>query len=247
MTDYKIIIPARYNSKRFPGKPLVKIHGKTMLERVWLNAMDSAASEVIIATDDQRIEAVAKNFGAHVCLTSNEHKSGTDRIIEAIEILGLRDDEIILNVQGDEPLLSNKLMDECASLISDKGECIGTLASPFTKGERLDDPNSVKVLVNTRGYAIYFSRAVIPFNCQESKLEKNNAIFLHHGIYSYKCNTLRKLPKLTISSVFDGENLEQLKPLYNGLKIRVGEASKRPGPSVDVFEDVRLVEGELMR
>ena len=156
MTDYKIIIPARYNSKRFPGKPLVKIHGKTMLERVWLNAMDSAASEVIIATDDQKIETVAKNFGAHVCVTSNEHKSGTDRIIEAIEILGLRDDEIILNVQGDEPLLSNKLMDECASLISDKGECIGTLASPFTKGERLDDPNSVKVLVNTRGYAIYF-------------------------------------------------------------------------------------------
>ena len=94
MTDYKIIIPARYNSKRFPGKPLVKIHGKTMLERVWLNAMDSAASEVIIATDDHRIEAVAKNFGAHVCVTSNEHKSGTDRIIEAIEILGLRDDEI---------------------------------------------------------------------------------------------------------------------------------------------------------
>ena len=247
MTDYKIIIPARYNSKRFPGKPLVKIHGKTMLERVWLNAMDSAASEVIIATDDQRIETVAKNFGAHVCVTSNEHKSGTDRIIEAIEILGLRDDEIILNVQGDEPLLSNKLMDECASLISDKGECIGTLASPFTKGERLDDPNSVKVLVNTRGYAIYFSRAPIPFNCQESKLEKNNAIFLHHGIYSYKCNTLRKLPKLTISSVFDGENLEQLKPLYNGLKIRVAEASKRPGPSVDVFEDVRLVEEELMK
>ena len=138
-------------------------------------------------------------------------------------------------------------MDECASLISVKGECIGTLASPFTKGERLDDPNSVKVVVNTRGYAIYFSRAPIPFNCQESKLEKNNTIFLHHGIYSYKCNTLRKLPKLTIPSVFDGENLEQLKPLYNGLKIRVGEASKRPGPSVDVFEDVRHVEEELMK
>ena len=112
MRDYKIIIPARYNSKRFPGKPLVKIHGKTMLERVWLNASESAASEIIIATDDQRIETAAKNFGANVCVTSNKHKSGTDRIIEAIELLGLRDDEIILNVQGDEPLLGNKLMDE---------------------------------------------------------------------------------------------------------------------------------------
>tara|TARA_Y100000766_G_scaffold240979_1_gene218661 strand:- start:852 stop:1595 length:744 start_codon:yes stop_codon:yes gene_type:complete len=246
MTDYKIIIPARYNSKRFPGKPLVKIHGKTMLERVWLNAMDSSASEIIIATDDHRIETAAKNFGAHVCVTSNEHKSGTDRIIEVIEILGFRDEEIILNVQGDEPLLSNKLMDECASLISGEEECIATLASPFSEGERLDDPNLVKVLVNTQGYAIYFSRAPIPFNCEENKLENNKAIFLHHGIYSYNCKTLRKLPKLTISPVFDGENLEQLKPLYNGLKIRVGEASKRPGPSVDVFEDIRLVEEELV-
>ena len=246
MTDYKIIIPVRYNSKRFPGKPLVKIHGKTMLERVWLNAMDSAALEVIIATDDQRIETIARNFGAHVCVTSSEHKSGTDRIIEAIEILGLNDDEIILNVQGDEPLLGNKLMDECASLISGNEVCIGTLASPFNKGERLDDPNLVKVLVNTRRYAIYFSRAPIPFNCQENKLENNEAIFLHHGIYSYNCNTLRKLPKLNISPVFDGENLEQLKPLYNGIKIRVGEASERPGPSVDVSEDIRLVEEELL-
>tara|TARA_B100001287_G_scaffold119411_1_gene100580 strand:+ start:2842 stop:3585 length:744 start_codon:yes stop_codon:yes gene_type:complete len=247
MIDYKIIIPARYNSRRFPGKPLVKIHGKTMLERVWLNASESAASEIIIATDDQRIETAAKNFGANVCVTSNKHKSGTDRIIEAIELLGLRDDEIILNVQGDEPLLSNKLMDECASLISGREDCIGTLASPFSIGERLDDPNLVKVLVNTQGYAIYFSRAPIPFNYQENKLEKNKAILLHHGIYTYNCNTLRKLTKLTISSVFDGENLEQLKPIYNGIKIRVGEASKRPGPSVDVFEDVKLVEEELIK
>ena len=247
MKDYKIIIPARYNSRRFPGKPLVKIHGKTMLERVWLNASESAASEIIIATDDQRIETAAKNFGANVCVTSNKHKSGTDRIIEAIELLGLRDDEIILNVQGDEPLLSNKLMDECASLISGREDCIGTLASPFSIGERLDDPNLVKVLVNTQGYAIYFSRAPIPFNYQENKLEKNKAILLHHGIYTYNCNTLRKLTKLTISSVFDGENLEQLKPIYNGIKIRVGEASKRPGPSVDVFEDVKLVEEELIK
>ena len=244
MIDYKIIIPARYNSKRLPGKPLVNILGKTMLERVWLNSQDSSALDVIIATDDSRIESAARKFGAQVCMTSDDHKSGTDRIIEVIDTLKFKDEEIILNVQGDEPLLKHELMDECAYLISDDEANIGTLASPFRESESMDDPNLVKVLVDDNRYAINFSRMPIIYNSNEKELS-DDAVFLHHGIYSYRCNTLRKLTKLKTLPAFESENLEQLKPLYNGFKIRVGEASSRPGPSVDVIEDIKLVEEKL--
>ena len=148
MANYNIIIPARFASTRLPGKPLIDICGKTMIERVWRNAKKSQARDIIIATDDERIQSHAINFGAKICMTSSKHQSGTDRIIEVIDQMGWSDDQVVLNLQGDEPLLKAKLMDECASLLTDGISDIGTLGSNFLSKKEWLNPNTVKVLMD---------------------------------------------------------------------------------------------------
>ena len=242
MIDFNIVIPSRYASTRLPGKPLIDILGKTMLEHVWLNARKSQAQEVIIATDDERIAIAAKNFGASVCMTSIEHQSGSERITEVVDHMKWRDEQIVLNVQGDEPLMSHTVMNECASLLSDDSIDIGTLGSSFLNKEDWLNPNMVKVLVDHSECALYFSRSSIPYPREnEIGIIEGNIVLHHHDIYAYRCKSLRMLYGAKDSQIQIIEGLEQLKALYYGLKIKVGVASKRPGPSIDVAEDIDLV------
>ncbi len=241
MANYNIIIPARFASTRLPGKPLIDICGKTMIERVWRNAKKSQARDIIIATDDERIQSHAINFGAKICMTSSKHQSGTDRIIEVINQMGWSDDQVVLNLQGDEPLLKAKLMDECASLLTDGISDIGTLGSNFLSKKEWLNPNTVKVLMDESGHAIYFSRLPIPIKLDADVLIDNKFILHHHGIYSYRCRILRDLKLLDMPKQMESENLEQLKALHYGFKIKVANASERPGPSIDVIDDVENV------
>lgn len=241
MANYNIIIPARFTSTRLPGKPLIDICGKTMIERVWRNAKKSQARDIIIATDDERIQSHAINFGAKICMTSSKHQSGTDRIIEVINQMGWSDDQVVLNLQGDEPLLKAKLMDECASLLTDGISDIGTLGSNFLSKKEWLNPNTVKVLMDESGHAIYFSRLPIPNKLDADVLIDNKFILHHHGIYSYRCRILRDLKLLDMPKQMESENLEQLKALHYGFKIKVANASERPGPSIDVIDDVENV------
>ena len=241
MANFNIIIPARFASTRLPGKPLIDICGKTMIERVWRNAKKSQARDIIIATDDERIQSHAINFGAKICMTSSKHQSGTDRIIEVINQMGWSDDQVILNLQGDEPLLKAKLIDECASLLTDGISDIGTLGSNFLSKKEWLNPNTVKVLMDESGHAIYFSRLPIPNKLDADVLIDNKFILHHHGIYSYRCRILRDLKLLDMPKQMESENLEQLKALHYGFKIKVANASERPGPSIDVIDDVENV------
>ena len=233
MANYNIIIPARFASTRLPGKPLI--------DRVWRNAKKSQARDIIIATDDERIQSHAINFGAKICMTSSKHQSGTDRIIEVINQMGWSDDQVVLNLQGDEPLLKAKLMDECASLLTDGISDIGTLGSNFLSKKEWLNPNTVKVLMDESGHAIYFSRSPIPNKLDADLLIDNKFILHHHGIYSYRCRILRDLKLLDMPKQMESENLEQLKALHYGFKIKVANASERPGPSIDVIDDVENV------
>ena len=241
MASFNIIIPARFASTRLPGKPLIDICGKTMIERVWRNAKKSQAKDIIIATDDERIQSHAINFGAKTCMTSSKHQSGTDRIIEVINQMGWSDDQVVLNLQGDEPLLKAKLMDECASLLTDGISDIGTLGSNFLSKKEWLNPNTVKVLMDESGHAIYFSRLPIPNKLDADVLIDNKFILHHHGIYSYRCRILRDLKLLDMPKQMESENLEQLKALHYGFKIKVANAIERPGPSIDVIDDVENV------
>ena len=241
MANFNIIIPARFASTRLPGKPLIDICGKTMIERVWRNAKKSQARDIIIATDDERIQSHAINFGAKICMTSSKHQSGTDRIIEVINQMGWSDDQVILNLQGDEPLLKAKLIDECASLLTDGISDIGTLGSNFLSKKEWLNPNTVKVLMDESGHAIYFSRLPIPNKLDADVLIDNKFILHHHGIYSYRCRILRDLKLLDMPKQMESENLEQLKALHYGFKIKVANASERPGPSIDIIDDVENV------
>ena len=241
MANYNIIIPARFASTRLPGKPLIDICGKTMIERVWRNAKKSQARDIIIATDDERIQSHAINFGAKICMTSSKHQSGTDRIIEVINQMGWSDDQVVLNLQGDEPLLKAKLMDECASLLTDGISDIGTLGSNFLSKKEWLNPNTVKVLMDESGHAIYFSRLPIPNKLDADVLIDNKFILHHHGIYSYRCRILRDLKLLDMPKQMESENLEQLKVLHYGFKIKEANASESPGPSIDVIDDVENV------
>ena len=241
MANFNIIIPARFASTRLPGKPLIDICGKTMIERVWRNAKKSQARDIIIATEDERIQSHAINFGAKICMTSSKHQSGTDRIIEVINQMGWSDDQVILNLQGDEPLLKAKLIDECASLLTDGISDIGTLGSNFLSKKEWLNPNTVKVLMDESGHAIYFSRSPIPNKLDADVLIDNKFILHHHGIYSYRCRILRDLKLLDMPKQMESENLEQLKALHYGFKIKVANASERPGPSIDIIDDVENV------
>ena len=227
---FNVVIPARYESKRFPGKPLCDIAGKPMIEHVWQSAVSSDADEIFIATDNIMIQEIANSFGANVVMTSKEHKSGSERIAEVCDLLSWPDSLSIINLQSDEPLMKFELINQCAQLLNDSKVDISTLASPIQSDEDLHDTNVVKVVVDKSSHALYFSR-----------IPKNRDCLHHHGIYGYKCDVLKKLCTLPETSLEKSENLEQLRALENGFLIKVSQTDIYPGPSVDTEADLSIV------
>lgn len=246
MTGFVVVIPSRYASTRLPGKPLRDINGKTMLQHVFERGTESAASDVVIATDDERIADAAEMFGARVCMTSDQHRSGTERIAEVCDLMDWGDDRIVVNLQGDEPAMPAALINQCAKLLADSSSDIATLASPIRSQEDLKNPNVVKAIVDDHGEAIYFSRAAIPFaRAKDQESVACDVALHHHGIYAYRCGVLRRLVAADPSQLEIVEQLEQLRALALGMSIRVGIPSERPGTGVDSEEDLAAVAAEL--
>lgn len=246
MNDFVVVIPARYASVRLPGKPLRLIAGKPMLQHVHERAKESRASEVIIATDDRRIADAAEAFGAHVCMTAEHHQSGTDRLAEVSRRFGWPEHQVVVNLQGDEPLMPAELINQCAGLLETPGVGMATLASPFRSREEFENPNVVKVILDANGDALYFSRAAIPYARQpeNASLAMDTALH-HHGIYAYRVDVLQRVVVAERSPLEISEQLEQLRALAMGVKIRVGLPHKRLGTGVDTEADLVRVEHEL--
>ncbi|MDH5622060.1 MAG: 3-deoxy-manno-octulosonate cytidylyltransferase [Gammaproteobacteria bacterium] len=246
MSGFVVVIPARFASTRLPGKPLLEINGKSMIRHVYDRATESRASEVVIATDDERIADAAEAFGATVCMTGDHHQSGTERIAEVADLLDWDDEQIVVNLQGDEPAMPAQLLDQCAELLQDASADVATLASPFLTQGDFENPNCVKVIRDASKHAIYFSRAAIPYARDTSnKTRAAEAALHHHGIYAYRCGVLRQLVLAEPSEIEICEQLEQLRALSLGMAIIVGVPEKRPGIGVDTADDLRRVAEEL--
>ena len=216
------IIPARYASTRFPGKPLALLGGKPVIQHVYEKV--AAVLEVAyVATDDERIYDVVKSFGGQVVMTRTDHKSGTDRIEEAIEKIGGEWD-VVVNVQGDEPFVAKSQLDTICHCFDDPTTQIATLGKPFESMEAVQNPNSPKIVVDNMGFAMYFSRSVIPYvrGKEKSSWLTHYPFLKHLGIYAYRKDVLRQVTQLPQSSLEIAESLEQLRWLQNGFKIKVG-------------------------
>ena len=243
--DYKIVIPARYASTRLPGKPLLDIHGKPMIQHVYERAQEAGASEVVIATDSAKIGMAAEAFGATVCMTREDHVSGTDRLSEVVNMLGWPDDTVVVNVQGDEPLIPPQIISQVAhNLITHPEAACATLMSAFNADEDVHNPNAVKVVINAQGYALYFSRAVIPFVRDQQHTAAVN-YYRHIGMYAYRVELLRNYAQLPACELEAIEKLEQLRLLWHGLKIHVAEALVVPAHGVDTEQDLEIIRSSL--
>lgn len=246
MTDFVVVIPARYASVRLPGKALREVNGRPVVEHVYRRGCESGAREVIVATDDDRIVAAAEGFGARVCMTGDRHRSGTERIAEVADLFDWSDDTIVINLQGDEPTMPAELIDQCAELLDDSAADLSTLASPIASEADFNNPNVVKVILNERQEAIYFSRAPIPYSRNADQRDSaRQAALHHHGIYAYRCSVLRRLVAANPSPLEIAEELEQLRALSLGMIIRVGRPTIRPGHGVDTEEDLVTAAREL--
>ncbi|MGD2136813.1 MAG: 3-deoxy-manno-octulosonate cytidylyltransferase [Gammaproteobacteria bacterium] len=249
-TPFKVVIPARYASARLPGKPLLEVAGRPMLQHVFERATESRADEVIIATDDTRIQAAAEGFGAVVCMTSAEHNSGTERLGEVVERLGWKDHIIVVNLQGDEPLMPASLIDQVAGdLAIHEAAAITTLAYPLVTSENETDPHIVKVVLDHEGYAMYFSRAPIPWHRDPAETGSGigvaNPVLHHLGLYAYRTGFLKHFGMLGQAPLEIFEKLEQLRALWHGYRIHVGITQQTPGPGVDTAADLLRV-GRLL-
>ena len=244
MADFAVVIPSRYASHRLPGKPLIDIRGKPMIQHVYERACASAATQVVIATDDERIAEAAESFGATVCMTSAHHQSGTERIAEVADVMDWPDDKVVVNLQGDEPTMPPQLIDQCAALLDDATADVATLASPFLSQSDFENPNCVKVVRDLAGHAIYFSRATIPYP-RDGDRDARAVALHHHGIYAYRCGVLRRFVAAEPSDLEVCEQLEQLRALSLGMTIAVGIPAERPGAGVDVADDIARVAREL--
>ncbi len=244
---YRVVIPARYASTRLPGKALREIAGKPMVQWVYERAVASGAGEVLIATDDDLIVSAAHSFGAHAELTDRAHVSGSDRIAEIARRRAWPPGAIVVNVQGDEPLVPAALIRQAGALLEQHPQAdIGTLATAFESLEEFMDPNAVKVVCDARGRALYFSRAPIPWNRDgapgglASQRDFGGAR-RHIGIYAYRVGALVRLAALPASELERRERLEQLRALEHGLSIQVADACERPGPDVNTPADLERV------
>ncbi|HVE51625.1 MAG TPA: 3-deoxy-manno-octulosonate cytidylyltransferase [Casimicrobiaceae bacterium] len=251
--SFTVLIPARYASTRLPGKPLADLAGKPMVVRVAENARASGASRVVIATDDQRICDAAKRHGVEACITRNDHATGTDRLAEAATLLGLEDREIVVNVQGDEPLLAPALIARMAALLASRPDAaIATACHAIDDVAEAFNPNVVKVVLDARGDAMYFSRATIPWardafaGGMPAQLPKAMPLYRHYGLYAYRVAFLRRYPTLSPSPIERIEALEQLRALWHGERIVVEVTASTPAPGVDTGDDLVRVR-ELLR
>jgi 3-deoxy-manno-octulosonate cytidylyltransferase (CMP-KDO synthetase) len=235
---FKVVIPARYASSRLPGKPLLQIGNRSLLEHVYRSAASSGASEVVVATDDQRIADHAARFGAKVIMTSSEHQSGTDRIQEALTCLNCAPEEIIVNVQGDEYGLAPELISHVATALAEnQSNQMATLCERITDPAVYTDPNSVKVVMDNSNTALYFSRASIPWSKPPSTPFTLLA-YKHIGIYAYRAGFLQVFSKLPHVLLEQQESLEQLRALFHGYRIHVAEVPQKTGIEINTAEDL---------
>ncbi|ASX26370.1 3-deoxy-manno-octulosonate cytidylyltransferase [Candidatus Williamhamiltonella defendens] len=240
--SFVIVIPARYGSTRLPGKPLIDIQGKPMVLHVMERAREAGADRVIVATDHVEILQVIKSAGGEACFTSSEHSSGTERLAEVIEKYRFSDTDIIVNVQGDEPMIPPIIIDQVAKNLVNTCLGMATLAAPITNKVDLMNPNVVKVVVNALGHALYFSRAPIPWKRDGLMTEEKNRTALRHiGIYAYRVDFVRRYINWGKSPLEEIEKLEQLRVLWHGEKIHVDIVKKIPPQGIDSPEDLEKI------
>ncbi len=237
---FVVVIPARYASSRLPGKPLADIAGKTMIERVWAQACLSGASRVVIATDDARVEAAATAFGAEVVMTSPQHNSGTERLAEVVQLLGLTPQQVVVNVQGDEPFIPPAIIAQVAQNLANQHKArMATLAVPLAHQDDVNNPNVVKVVCDKDGYALYFSRATVPFDRDGTFTAEFSRIYRRHiGIYAYRAGFIQDYVRWPVSELEQIECLEQLRVLWQGEAIHVDTALEVPALGVDTPADL---------
>lgn len=245
--SFRIVIPARFASTRLPAKPLREICGKPMIAHVIDRARQSQAEEVIVATDSKEIADAISDLDVRVCMTHENHQSGTERLSEVIEQLGFDDDQILINLQGDEPMMPPVCLNQVGqALEKDANLKMATLCTPLTDIEELFDPHAVKVVRDINDFALYFSRAAVPwsrdcFNDAPRELPKNQEYQRHIGLYGYRAGFIRQYLEWKSSDIEKTESLEQLRVLYYGEKIKVITAETPPGPGVDTLDDLNRV------
>lgn len=247
--SFRVVIPARYGSSRLPGKPLLDIAGKPMVMHVYERALLSAATDVVVATDDERIADAVRGYGAPVVMTRADHPSGTDRLQEVAEQLGWQADDIVVNVQGDEPLIPPSVINQVAANLAEASEAgIATLAEPLHDIEQLFNPNIVKLVRDVNDFALYFSRAPMPWARDAFALSRQHlpeqalALYLRHlGIYAYRVGFLHDYVSWPPAPIEQLESLEQLRALYQGVRIHVGVANASLPPGVDTQADLDRV------
>ncbi|MFT2091062.1 3-deoxy-manno-octulosonate cytidylyltransferase [Paraglaciecola sp. 2405UD69-4] len=243
--EFSVIIPARYASSRFPGKPLINIKGKPMVQHVYDRAIESGAANIVVATDDVRIANAVESFGGQYCMTGDHHESGTERLAEVVERQKMLSHEIIVNVQGDEPFIPAENIQQVAeNLHQHQLAEMATLAVKITDIEDAFNPNTVKVLTDKLGYALYFSRSTIPYDRarfldSDSIDEIGDFYFRHIGIYAYRAGFINQYVNMSPSGLEQIESLEQLRVLWHGKKIHVEEARVTPPTGIDTPEDLK--------
>lgn len=243
---FTVIIPARYASTRLPRKPLLDIAGKPMIQHVWEKAQQAGAARVIVATDHAEIADVVSQFGAEVCLTSDKHNSGTERLAEVVEKMAVADNEIIVNIQGDEPLMPPAIVAQVAKNLDSHQVNMATLAVKLTTAEELFNPNVVKAVTDRNGFALYFSRAPIPFardnfpHCNDAFVQQQHYL-RHIGIYAYRAGFIKRYVAWQPTQLEQLESLEQLRALWYGEKIHLELAQEAPQVGVDTVEDLERV------
>ncbi|ABM62019.1 3-deoxy-manno-octulosonate cytidylyltransferase [Halorhodospira halophila] len=248
---FTVVIPARYGASRLPGKPLADLLGEPVVQHVYRRAVESGAARVVVATDDARIESACRDFGAEVLLTAPDHPTGTDRIAEVVDRLALVDEAIVVNLQGDEPLMPPELVALVAErLDTDPDAAIATLATPVTAADELFEPSVVKVVRDHRDHALYFSRAPVPWDRDRFDGIDDGAVaaggwLRHLGLYAYRAAFLRRFPGLEPAPPERLESLEQLRALWHGFAIQVAATDQRPGPGVDTPADLEAVARRL--
>lgn len=237
MAAYTVIIPARFGASRLPGKPMLELAGKPVIQHVIERALESGAARVVVATDDKRIEQAAIESGAMAVMTRKDHQSGTDRIAEAAQRLALPDDEIIINVQGDEPDMPPELIQQMATAMAEQqAVSMCTACTPITDKNTLNDPNVVKVVRDTNDFALYFSRAPIAFDRDELG---TFAYRRHLGIYAYRAKYVIEFSNTPACILEQTEKLEQLRALYRGDRLYCPDAIASPGIGIDTEDDIK--------